>query len=97
RNVTGVQTCALPILHIIVVKVQEFKIWIKANRNKPLKEIISTVSRKLIGHYNYYGITDNSESLSRFLFEITKLLFKWLNRRSQKIGRASCRERVRTE
>ena len=65
-------------------KVQEFKIWIKANRNKPLKEIISTVSRKLIGHYNYYGITDNSESLSRFLFEITELLFKWLNRRSQK-------------
>ena len=42
------------------------------------------MTRKLIGHYNYYGITDNSESLSRFLFEITKLLFKWLNRRSQK-------------
>ena len=65
-------------------KVQEFKVWIKANRNKPLKEIMATVTRKLIGHYNYYGITDNSESLSRFLFEITKLLFKWLNRRSQK-------------
>lgn len=65
-------------------KVQEFKLWIKENRNKPLKEIMSTASKKLIGHYNYYGITDNSKSLSRFLFEISKLLFKWLNRRSQK-------------
>lgn len=65
-------------------KVQEFKVWIKANRNKPLKEIMATTSRKLVGHYNYYGITDNSESLSRYLYEISKLLFKWLNRRSQK-------------
>lgn len=65
-------------------KVQAFKVWIKANRNKPLKEIMSTVKRKLVGHYNYYGITDNSDSLKRYLYEITKLLFKWLNRRSQK-------------
>lgn len=65
-------------------KVQEFKIWIKTNRNKPLNEIMETVKRKLVGHYNYYGITDNYESLSRFLFEITKLIFKWLNKRSQK-------------
>ena len=42
-------------------KVQEFKIWIKQNRNKPLKEIMATVSKKLTGHYNYYGITDNSQ------------------------------------
>lgn len=65
-------------------KVQEFKLWIKANRNKPLKEIMFVVSKKLTGHYNYYGITDNFKSLSRFLFEISKLLFKWLNKRSQK-------------
>lgn len=45
---------------------------------------MSTVKRKLVGHYNYYGITDNSDSLKRYLYEITKLLFKWLNRRSQK-------------
>lgn len=45
---------------------------------------MATVERKLIGHYNYYGITDNYEMLSKFLNEIKKLLFKWLNRRSQK-------------
>lgn len=65
-------------------KVQDFKVWIKANRTIPLKEIMATTRRKLIGHYNYYGITDNSKSISNYLFEITKLLFKWLNRRSQK-------------
>ncbi len=65
-------------------KIQEFKIWIKSNRNIPLKDIMGTVKKKLIGHYNYYGITDNSEGISRYLYEICKLLFRWLNRRSQK-------------
>lgn len=65
-------------------KIQEFKAWIKENRNKPLKEIMATINRKPVGHYNYYGITDNIDGLARYLYEITKLLFKWLNRRSQK-------------
>lgn len=64
-------------------KVQEFKVWIKENRNEPLDVIMATTARKLIGHYNYYGITDNSEALGRFAQEIYKLLYKWLNRRSQ--------------
>lgn len=58
--------------------------WIKENRNKPLVEIMDTVKRKLIGHYNYYGITDNSKSISNYAYEVRKLLMKWLNRRSQK-------------
>ncbi len=65
-------------------KIQEFKIWIKSNRCMPLKDMMETVKRKLIGHYNYYGITDNINCLAKYLYEITKLLFKWLNRRSQK-------------
>lgn len=39
---------------------------------------------KLIGYYRYYGITDNSESLKSFLYITRRLLFKWLNRRSQR-------------
>lgn len=65
-------------------KVQEFKCWIKENRHRPLKEIMETVKRKLIGHYNYYGITDNSVMLKKYLYNILKLLYKNLNRRSQK-------------
>lgn len=65
-------------------KIKEFKMWIKENRNKPLAVIMGTVKRKLTGHYNYYGITDNLKSISNYAFEIRKLLMKWLNRRSQK-------------
>lgn len=65
-------------------KVQEFKIWIKNNRDRPLKELIPTIKMKLIGHYNYYGITDNYRSISKYFHIIKGLLFKWLNRRSQR-------------
>ena len=65
-------------------KVQEFKIWIKENRNLSLEKIMNTYKRKLIGHYNYYGITDNILALTRYTYETNKILFKWLNRRSQK-------------
>lgn len=65
-------------------KIQEFKAWIKEHRNEPLKDIIETVRKKLIGHFNYYGITDNSEMITRYRHIVMLLLIKWLNRRSQK-------------
>ena len=65
-------------------KVKEFSIWIRKNRNKPLQEIMETVKKKLTGHYNYYGVTDNTKSIETYTFEVKKILFKWLNRRSQK-------------
>jgi hypothetical protein len=39
---------------------------------------------KLLGHYRYYGVTDNSQTLNQFYDEVLKLLYKWLNRRSQR-------------
>ena len=65
-------------------KIQEFKVWIKEHRNEPLKEIIATVKKKLTGHFNYYGITDNSDMIARYHHIVILLLIKWLNRRSQK-------------
>ncbi len=44
------------------------------------------VCAKLRGHYGYYAVTDNSPGIGRFYYEVTKLLFKWLNRRSQRKG-----------
>ena len=54
------------------------------NRNKTVKEIVETTKRKLVGHYNYFGITDNSQALVKYTHEVIKILFKWLNRRSQR-------------
>ena len=42
------------------------------------------VNLKLRGHYQYYGVTDNIKSIADFLFYTQRMLFKWLNRRSQK-------------
>ncbi len=53
-------------------------------RNLPLPEIIRKLNQMLAGYYHYYGITDNSERISAFSFEVHKSLFFWLNRRSQK-------------
>lgn len=65
-------------------KVKEFKIWIKKNRNRKLQQIMKITNSKLIGHYNYYGITDNTDCIRKYRYAILQLLFKWLNRRSQR-------------
>jgi len=49
-----------------------------------VRETIQLLNIKLLGHYRYYGITDNTNSIREF-YEITvKMLYKILNRRSQK-------------
>ncbi len=65
-------------------KVKGFQEWVKVVRNEKMNEIIKTVRAKLRGHYRYYGITDNRDMIRKFSHTVTKLLFKWLNRRSQR-------------
>jgi len=65
-------------------KVKAFGDWIRQNRHTDIDDIMKTVAQKLFGHYRYYGVTDNSWSLDAFRYQVTKLLFKWLNRRSQR-------------
>ena len=60
------------------------KMWLKERMHKPLEETIKSLNRKLIGHYNYYGITDNSKSIQSFYYTTRKELFKVLKRRTQK-------------
>ena len=40
--------------------------------------------RSLIGYYNYYCITDNTQTVNGFKEKIEELLYKWLNRRTQR-------------
>ena len=39
---------------------------------------------KLAGHIRYYGVSFNAKQLERFVYQATRILFKWLNRRSQR-------------
>ncbi|WP_205739171.1 group II intron maturase-specific domain-containing protein [Halocella sp. SP3-1] len=60
------------------------KSWLKYNRTLPVKELMRKLNRKLTGTYNYYAVSDNSKSIDSLYDEVQKLVYKWLNRRSQK-------------
>src|SRR5438093_7420079 len=64
--------------------VERFTEWIKAERHRPLTELMETLRAKYAGHWNYYGIIGNAKSLNRYCYETSRILFKWLNRRSQR-------------
>lgn len=71
----------------LISKIQDFYYWIKADRNRyKTKELWKTAKAKLEGHYNYFGFWMNRQKLNHFYWEAVKSLFKWLNRRSQKIS-----------
>jgi len=66
------------------MKLKEMNLWIKNNRHLRVKDLTDMLNAKLRGHYQYYGITDNSQSIMNYRYETARMLFKWLNRRSQK-------------
>ncbi len=47
-------------------------------------EIWKTFCSKLRGHVQYYGVSFNFKMVAKFLNEARKIIFKWLNRRSQR-------------
>ncbi len=62
--------------------------WIRAERNKHKTAIImKKLRQKLLGHWNYYGVSGNIRMLRLYYFQVCRIVFKWLNRRSQ---RKSC-------
>jgi RNA-directed DNA polymerase len=63
----------------------EINRWLRQERNvQPLPDLWQAMARKMRGHFNYFGVTDNSRALYRFEHAVHRLLFKGLNRRSQR-------------
>ncbi len=66
-------------------KLKEWKAWLRKSRgHAKAGAILRTAKAKLEGHLNYYAITDNYAMCQNFKREVERLLFKWLNRRSQR-------------
>lgn len=66
-------------------KLNKVKDWAQKIRNRvSLEAIWETFCAKLRGHVQYYGVSFNSKAVENFLWEATRILFKWLNRRSQR-------------
>ena len=57
--------------------------WCREHRHAPVGEQHEALTKKLRGHYEYYGITGNSEMLTGFLHAVERRWHYWLNRRSQ--------------
>jgi hypothetical protein len=58
--------------------------WCRKNRHRPIREQHHKLSRKLQGHYGYYGITGNYALLDRAKRLVVGVWRKWLSRRSWK-------------
>jgi hypothetical protein len=62
--------------------VGEIADWCKRNCHRSLGAQHRELSRKLAGHYAYYGITGNAAALNGFRGIVTELWRRWLSRRS---------------
>jgi len=60
------------------------KEWLREVRCGKLEDLLAVLRRKLQGYWNYYGVIGNSMMTSRYQREAMRLLYKWLNRRSQR-------------
>jgi group II intron reverse transcriptase/maturase len=58
--------------------------WCKKARHLAVSKQYKTLSAKLRGHYQYFGITGNRRALGAFLHEVERIWCKWLDRRSNR-------------
>ena len=64
---------------------REFTEWAKSVRGVLSKgDMLRGAKRKVQGHLSYYAVTDNSDKCSTYLYHVTRILFRWLNRKSQR-------------
>ncbi|WP_373372370.1 reverse transcriptase domain-containing protein [Polyangium mundeleinium] len=58
--------------------------WCRRHRHESVKEQYATLKRKLVGHYNYFGVNGNLRSLALLLDNVQWNWHAWLSRRSQR-------------
>ena len=64
---------------------RKFTDWAKKSRHVLKKgEMLRQARARVSGHLNYYAITDNLERSSYYVYRAKHILFKWLNRKSQR-------------
>ena len=47
-------------------------------------EMLRQARTRVVGYLNYYAITDNLERCHYYVYRIKRIVFKWLNRKSQR-------------
>ena len=66
-------------------KLKRVNDWARQVKDKyTIKVIWENFCAKLRGHIQYYGVSFNGRSVGKFLHKAKGIIFKWLNRRSQR-------------
>ena len=72
----------------ITLKVLSLKlkaVWARIARHVLRKgEMLRQARTRVNGYLNYYAITDNSDRCRYYVYCVERILFKWLNRKSQR-------------
>jgi RNA-directed DNA polymerase len=64
---------------------RKFSEWSKKARRTMCKGAMLRLARyRVQGYLNYYAITDNSDRCNYYVHRVKRILFKWLNRKSQR-------------
>lgn len=58
--------------------------WCRSHRHEPVKEQHAALTRRIAGHFNYFGINGNVRCLRHVQRVCGVVWHKWLNRRSQR-------------
>ena len=65
-------------------KLQAMKDWLRSNLSTPSEQVWQTLNRKLRGHYQYYGVSDNWDYLLSYRDKVIEPVSHWIGRRSQR-------------
>jgi group II intron reverse transcriptase/maturase len=65
------------------LKRQKVNIWLRMNMHMPIAFIVGRLNMILRGHYNYYGVSHNSQRMRGFYRYVVHRFKYWLGRRSQ--------------
>ena len=69
----------------LALSLQRFTEWAKKSRRVLKKKaMIKNAKTRINGHLQYYAITDNLDRCSYYIHCTRRILFKWLNRKSQR-------------
>jgi len=65
-------------------KLKQLNERLRKLRGQGAAAMLAYLIRHLRGHIQYYGVSGNSRGVASYAHHATRLLFKWLNRRSQR-------------
>lgn len=66
-------------------KLRQVTAWMRSMHNRlRLPDLWRIFCAKVRGHVRYYGVSFNSRALTVFVYQAVRIVYKWLNRRSQR-------------